>query len=95
MLEYFVYILRCADDSLYTGITTDPERRIKAHNAGKGAKYTRSHRPVTLAYLERLPDKSAALKREAQIKKLSRAEKEKIIKGCKITPSNSASPCEK
>lgn len=95
MLEYFVYILRCADDSLYTGITTDPERRIKAHNAGKGAKYTRSHRPVILAYLERLPDKSAALKREAQIKKLSRAEKEKIIKECKITLLNSASPCEK
>lgn len=85
-MEYFVYILRCADGSLYTGITTDLARRIKAHNEGKGAKYTRSHRPVTLAYREVCSDKSAALKREAQIKKLPRAEKEKLIQECNFTP---------
>lgn len=93
-VEYFVYILRCADDSLYTGITTDLARRIKAHNEGKGAKYTRSHRPVTLAYQARLPDKSAALREEARIKKLTRAEKEKFIKECNFTPQKDELPSQ-
>ena len=76
---YYVYILRCADGTLYTGYTDDVERRLRAHNSGKGAKYTRSRRPVALAYAEEWPDKSAALKREAAIKRLSRAEKLTLI----------------
>lgn len=76
---YWVYILRCADGSLYTGITDDVERRAAAHNAGKGAKYTRGRGPVAVAYRELCPDKSAALRRELEIKKLSRAEKLLLI----------------
>ena len=72
---YFVYLLRCSDGTLYTGCTNDLDRRLAAHNAGKGAKYTRSHLPVTLVYQECLPDKSAALRREYAIKQLPRAKK--------------------
>lgn len=68
-------MLRCRDDSLYTGYTDDVERRLAVHRSGKGAKYTRSRLPVELVYREELPDKSAALRREAAIKKLSRAKK--------------------
>ena len=75
-----LYILRCSDGSLYTGITTDLEKRIAAHNAGKGAKYTRGRGPVELAYEEECGDHSAALKRELEIKGLSREEKLKMIK---------------
>ena len=73
--HHYVYILRCADGTYYTGWTTDPERRLKAHNSGRGAKYTRSRRPVEIVHLEELGTKSEALKREAAIKKLSREEK--------------------
>lgn len=78
---YFVYILKCADDTLYTGITTELERRIKEHNSSdKGAKYTRVRRPVRLVYSEKYPNRSAASKREYEIKKkMSRAEKLKLI----------------
>ena len=76
---WYVYILRCADATLYTGSTTDPERRVKTHNSGKGAKYTRSRGPLELVYQEECPDKSAALKRELEIKALPRAEKLKLI----------------
>jgi putative endonuclease len=76
---YYVYILTCGDGSLYTGSTNDVEKRLKTHNSGKGAKYTRSHLPVTLSYVEELPDKSAALKREAEIKRLSREEKLRLV----------------
>ena len=76
MKKYFVYMLRCRDGSLYTGYTVDVQARIETHAQGRGAKYTRSRRPVTLAYAEALPDKTAALKREAQIKKLPKCEKE-------------------
>ncbi len=76
----YVYMVRCRDGSLYTGWTTDVAARVAAHNAGQGAKYTRSRLPVTLAYWEAAEDKSAALRREAAIKKLSRAAKEKLIK---------------
>lgn len=76
---YYVYILRCGDDSLYTGITTDPERRLREHNSGKGAKYTRSHLPVALAYQEGPMEKSDALRREMEIKKLSRTQKLQLI----------------
>lgn len=74
-----LYILRCRDGSLYTGITTDIEKRIAAHNAGKGAKYTRSRRPVVLAYSEVCGSHSEALKRELEIKAMPREEKLKLI----------------
>ena len=74
-----LYILRCGDGSLYTGITTDVEKRLKAHQTGKGAKYTRGRGPLELVYREDCGDHSAALKRELEIKKLPREEKEKMI----------------
>ena len=74
-MGWYVYMLRCGDGSLYTGYTDDVQRRLKAHQSGKGAKYTRSHPPVELVYQEELPDKSAALRREAAIKKMTRAQK--------------------
>ena len=80
---YFVYILKCADETLYTGIATELERRVEEHNGSdKGAKYTRVRRPVRLVYSEEYPDRSAASKREYEIKKkMSRAEKLKLIEG--------------
>ena len=78
-MAYYVYILRCADNTLYTGSTTDVARRAAVHNSGRGAKYTRSRRPVKVVYWESCPDRSAALRREAAIKRLSRAEKETLI----------------
>jgi predicted GIY-YIG superfamily endonuclease len=78
-MDWFVYILRCGDDSLYTGITSDVERRLAMHRAGKGAKYTRGRGPLTVVYTEQLPDKSAALRRERAIKGLSRLEKLALI----------------
>jgi putative endonuclease len=74
-----VYILRCADGSLYTGITTDLTRRIQQHNNGTASRYTRSRRPVKLAYQERKRGQSLALKREAAIKKLTRRQKLALI----------------
>lgn len=70
-----VYLLRCRDGSLYTGVTNDLSRRLESHNSGKASAYTRSRRPLTLAYQERQPDRGAALKREAALRRLSRAEK--------------------
>jgi len=78
-LAWFVYMLRCGDGSLYTGYTDDVARRLAVHQSGKGAKYTRSRLPVELVYQEELPDKSAALRREASIKHLSRKEKLELI----------------
>ena len=78
-MAYWVYILRCGDGTLYTGSTNDLERRLRAHRAGKGAKYTRGRGPVELAYREAAPDWPAALRREAAIKALSRAEKLALI----------------
>ena len=80
-MAWYVYMLRCGDDSLYTGYTDDVQRRLKTHQSGKGAKYTRSRLPVTLAYQESLPDKSAALRREAAIKRLTRQQKLELIAG--------------
>ena len=80
-MSYYVYLLRCRDGSLYAGYTDDPERRVKVHNSGKGSKYTRSRLPVELVYQEEHPDKSSALRRECQLKRLSRAEKLKLIEG--------------
>lgn len=79
MEKHFVYILLCADGTLYTGWTTDLENRIKAHNNGNGAKYTRSRTPVKLMHFEQYETKSEALKRECAIKKLSKSEKLKLI----------------
>ena len=76
---YYVYLLRCGDGTLYAGFTNDLARRLAAHNAGKGAKYTRSRLPVELVYWENFPNKSSALKREYAIKRLSRAEKLSLI----------------
>ena len=75
-----LYILRCGDGSLYTGITTDVERRLETHRSGKGAKYTRGRGPLELVYTEQCPDKGTALKRELAIKALPREEKLKLIK---------------
>ena len=75
-----MYILKCGDGSLYTGITTDVERRIKQHTEGKGAKYTRGKAPLKLVYKKRFKNRSLASKREAAIKKLTREEKIKLIK---------------
>ena len=79
-MPWYIYILRCGDDTLYTGITDDVEKRFAAHCGGKGGKYTRGRGPLTLVYTEEVEDKSAALKREHAFKKLSRAEKLKLIK---------------
>ncbi len=76
-----VYIVRCADGTYYTGIARDLKKRIDVHNAGKGAKYTQRRLPVVLVYSEAADDRSAALKREYQIKQLSRAKKIKMIRG--------------
>ena len=77
--EWFVYIVECADGTLYTGITNDLERRVREHNAGKGARYTCSRRPVVLRYHEHQLDRSNASAREFRIKALSRAEKQGLI----------------
>jgi putative endonuclease len=74
--RWWVYILRCRDATLYTGITTDPAARLSAHNAGRGARYTRGRRPVALVHLEPAPNRAEAQRREAAIKRLSRARKE-------------------
>ena len=78
---WFVYILRCADDTLYTGITNDLTRRLEKHNAGTASRYTRSRLPVALVYQEVQASRSDALKRELAIKALSRRQKEELIQG--------------
>lgn len=75
----YVYILRCSDESLYTGWTNSLEKRIKAHNSGKGAKYTKARLPVELVYFEEYEDKIEAMKREYEIKQLTRIKKLKLI----------------
>jgi putative endonuclease len=74
-MSWHCYLLRCADDTLYCGISNDLDKRLAAHNSGEGAKYTRGRTPVSLVYAETCEDKSAALKRERQIKRLPRASK--------------------
>lgn len=75
----YCYIVECADGTYYTGWTTDPARRVKTHNAGRGAKYTRMKRPVKLVYVEELADRASAMKRERAIKGLSRGQKKKLV----------------
>lgn len=77
-MPFFCYILECADGTFYTGWTTDPARREKQHNAGRGARYTRAHGPVRLVYIEEQADRASAMKREIAIKKLSHAQKRKL-----------------
>ena len=84
---YYVYLLRCGDGTLYTGFTNDLARRLAAHNAGKGAKYTRGRRPVELVYWESFSNKSSALRREYAIKRLPRGHKLALIQ-------SAALPCE-
>ena len=79
-MSWYVYMLRCGDGTLYTGVTDDVPRRLAAHRSGKGAKYTRGRGPLELVWQEEVTDKSAALRREYQIKRLSRSEKEQLIR---------------
>ena len=78
-MRWFVYLVRCRDGSLYTGITTDPPARVRAHNAGRGARYTRPRSPVTLVHGEAAAGRATALRREWTIKQWSRAEKERLV----------------
>ena len=86
---HFVYMLRCADGTLYTGYARDPERRAKVHNAGRGAKYTAHRLPVSLVYWELCDSRSSALKREHQVKRLARREKELLARQ---QPTTTTSP---
>ena len=79
--NWYLYILRCGDGTLYTGITTDVEKRLAAHRSGKGAKYTRGRQPLELVYRESCENHSQALKREWEVKQLTRQEKEALIAG--------------
>lgn len=81
--EAYAYIVRCADGTYYTGWSTDPERRLAAHNSGRGAAYTRARRPVRLVYVERLPTRSAAMRRERRIKQMSRQDKTRHIRAAR------------
>ncbi|HEY3311928.1 MAG TPA: GIY-YIG nuclease family protein [Anaerolineales bacterium] len=78
-MPYFCYIVKCVDGSFYTGWTTDPARREKQHNAGTGARYTRTHRPVQMVYIEEQPDRTSAIKRELAIKHLTHEKKDKLV----------------
>ena len=78
-MEWKVYIVKCSDKTFYTGITNNIKLRLETHNLGKGAKYTKSRLPVILVYLERVDDKSNALRREIEIKKLNRSQKINLI----------------
>jgi putative endonuclease len=80
MAKWILYIVKCRDGSLYTGITTDLAKRLKRHNEGKASKYTRSKKPVKLVYEENFADETSARRREIAIKKLSRQDKLKLIK---------------
>ncbi len=75
----YVYIVRCADGTYYTGWAVDVAHRVAEHNAGRGGRYTRARRPVALVYQEKVPDRAAALRREATIKQYSRSRKERLI----------------
>lgn len=93
MTIFYVYMLECADGSLYTGYTNDLEKRLAAHNEGKASKYTRSKLPVSLVYLEACENKSAALRREAAIKKLPRTKKLALLSSPRtLDPSKPIDP---
>lgn len=79
MTACYCYIVECADGTLYTGWTTDPDHRVSIHNKGLGARYTRMRRPVKLVYVEEQPDRNSAMKRERAIKKMTRERKQKLF----------------
>lgn len=81
-MPWYVYIIQCKDAKLYTGITNNLKRRVKAHNSGKGGRFTKYRAPVKLAYCEEALNRPVALKREFQIKRLQRPQKLSLIKGC-------------
>ncbi len=83
MAWWYVYMVRCKDGSLYTGATNDVQKRVNAHNTGRGARYTRSRRPVALVYTRRVRDRSRALSVEARLKLLTRSEKQTLIRSLK------------
>ena len=83
---HYAYIVKCSDGTYYTGYTNDLEKRLLAHNAGKGAKYTRNRLPVEMVYFEEYEDKSEAMKREYAIKRLTRKKKKKLISGKVLPP---------
>jgi putative endonuclease len=80
----YCYIVECVDETYYTGWTVDPQRRVAMHNKGRGARYTRTRGPVKLVYVEKLPDRKSAMKREIEIKKMKRERKMKLIGGKKV-----------
>ena len=84
-MDWKVYIVKCSDKTFYTGITNNIKLRLETHNSGKGAKYTKNRLPVILVYLERVDDKSNALKREMEIKKLNRSQKINLINSTNFT----------
>lgn len=85
-MAWYVYMLLCGDGTLYTGMTDDVPRRLRAHRSGRGAKYTRGRGPLTLVYVQEQPSRSAALRREYQIKRLSRAQKDALRSGWSGNP---------
>lgn len=89
-MTYFFYMVRCADNSLYCGITSDTERRVMEHNSdtGKGAKYLRAKKPVTLAYKEECPDRPSALRREYEVKQWTKVKKEALILNSSNSPTD-------
>jgi putative endonuclease len=89
---HYVYMVRCADGTLYTGYARDPEQRAKMHNAGRGAKYTAGRLPVSLVYREACDSRSAALKREHAVKRLSRSQKEMFVARQRATTPASSRP---
>lgn len=91
---HHVYVLECADGSLYTGYTTDVERRVAEHDAGQGANYTRGRTPVELVHVEDYETRSAAMSREAAVKALSRAEKEALVSLQERAPTDDEEPRE-
>ncbi len=92
MARWFVYVVRCADGSLYTGISTDVAARVATHNAGRGARYTRARRPVVLLHTERKRSQSTAAKREAAIKALPRARKLSLVAATEARASEARGP---
>jgi predicted GIY-YIG superfamily endonuclease len=79
-MNCYCYIVECVDGTYYTGWAVNPEKRVAVHNQGRGARYTRTRRPVKLVYIEELPDRKSAMKREIAIKKMERVRKKKLIK---------------
>ena len=79
-MNCYCYIVECADGTYYTGWAVNPEKRVAVHNRGRGARYTRTRRPVKLVYIEELPDRTSAMKREIAIKKMERERKKKLIR---------------